>query len=211
MSGMTDEDRDLIMLSQPAPAVGRVDEPDVVGLHLVSDKDIETLKQAASRLRDRKELPEECHALLEAVDTVLIKGGWGEKTVAPVSPAPMVPLANELPEGEVVEGHSLSRPGRGVDQAVNKPQKSKNDDEAGDDAAEQKSAAQWSGDNVAFPIELMGILHDSIRELAETSADGDDNPARDALMGLIDQMEGILEALPGSENLELLNQLKRRK
>lgn len=211
MSGMTDEDRDLIMLSQPAPAVGRVEEGGVAGLHLVSEKDIENLKRAAERLRARDELAQECLALLEAVDTVLIKGGWGEKQTAPVPPAPTAPLASELPEGEVIEGHSLPRASRGVDQAVNKPRKSKSDDEAGEETVEPQSGPRWSGDNVAFPIELIDVLHDSLRELAEHSVDGDDNPARDALIGLIDQMEGILEALPGSENLELLNQLKRRK
>ena len=209
MTVMSDDDREMILLTQPGRKPASDQEEEGVGAHLISDRDIESLKLAAVRLRNQTgdRISDEAGALLEAVDTLLVKGGWADPPERETArPAPPL-LSAALPAGEIVEGHSLPRsPVAGV----NRPRKA---DPAPDEEAENETApaSDWSGDGVVLPIELIGVLHDSIVELALESSGEEDNPARDALAGLIEQMEGILEALPGSEHLTALAALKKNK
>ena len=181
---------------------------------MISEADIDGLKRAVAQAREgeQPEHPAIYKELLAAAEKLLLKGGWSDPAVpeaAPPKPVSQGSLANELPAGMVLEGYELAPDQPGRKKAVNRPAKQdakedSNQKDDGENASAQKETVQlpdWSGDNVVLPIELMGVLHDSLVELADAEPSNEDGPGREALMSLIDHMEDILEQVGQSEEL----------
>ena len=214
------DEEDIEMIRHPlSPAGSSAGSRDksagaVPDLHMISEADIEPLKRAVMRAQEEQtdDYPTSFKELLNAAERVLLKGGWADIPAMDASNPQVKPagtMANSLPAGTILEGYELATDQPGAKKAVNRPGKKAVQETAGSpeesDGEETPSSPpakpDWSGDNVVLPIELMGVLHDSLLELADQESATDEGPGREALMNLIDHMEDILENVGSSEEL----------